>query len=154
MYFFFYCASLTCTVCMYICIFNIYIALCVLYRCEGQTHSLGHRNARRIAKIFQRRSYGEKSALDRAFLEFSINRSSSLTLLFPVHASTDGTSKSLSTPATRVRGQARQRSTTHVYLRYLIIQNFKSIPTFSLRDSIFARTTEADGNAGLSAPSR
>lgn len=83
-----------------------------------------------------------ESALDRAFLEFGIHRSSSLTQLFPVlHPSTDDTSRFLSAPATRIAARrVNDRQRTCVFAFIGIPQNFlNSIPiddSFSLRFDI------------------
>lgn len=124
---FFYCASLTCTVCMYIyiCIFNIYCIVRSVPMREDQTLA---RTPRRSAEIFFPKRRDRARSIAR-FSLFGIIRSSSLTQLFPgtsLYRSVYTSDKFLSIPAysnPRVKSASR-RSTSHVCLRYQFLKIF------------------------------
>lgn len=102
-------------------------------------------------------------ALDRAFLEFSNIPFVESHTTFPpyihlhmtVHRNLCLFLSLYSTPATRNRGQnASTIDTAHVYLRFISSSKFlaRFRDWLSLCDSIFARTTGADGECGSKCP--
>lgn len=141
--YFYYCASLTCTVYMYIniCIL-IYIYNCIVRSVTDarDNRSLGHRNARRAPPkenyfFFQRRS---RTARERARSRVSRIRHSPFVESHTTFLRTTSLYRrhiEISFYSHSNRSQTRQRSTAHVYPRYQFLKIFltRFRLTFSLR---------------------
>lgn len=140
MYFFYYCASLTCTVCMYIyiCIFNIYCIVRSVPMRGTSKNSLGHRNALRQKENFfiysfffypKRRSYGviarARSRVSRnsarPFVESHTTFPPDTPPLQKRYIEISFYSPAYSNP--RVKSASR-RPTAHVYLRFISSSKF------------------------------
>lgn len=139
-FFLYYCASLTCTVCMYIyiCIFNIYCIVRSVTDARDK-HTRSDTETRDAPPKFFLFWNGVRErrecALDRAFLviQHTVHRvSHNFSPYIPLQ--TVYTSKFLSTPALLWNQTRVKRATAHVYLRYQFLKIFNSIPvdTFSL----------------------
>lgn len=143
------CARVTCIFFLLLCVFNVhsvyvYISVYSIIYCIVRSVPMRGTNTRSDTEtretlrreifffFLKKKRYGVRAARVRARSRLSRTirhtRSSSLTQLFPVHPSTDGTSKCLSTlyvAHSNPRSQTRQRSTAHVYLRYQFFKILK-----------------------------